>query len=65
MSDTDFLGKLLDRVSVEWRALGEVTLPTANIRWRDTDRTYRYIDLTSVSIDTRMIRAPRKTSAPL
>ena len=50
MSGTDFLETLLNGVSVAWRAIGEVTLPTGNIRWRDTDRTYRYIDLTSVSI---------------
>jgi type I restriction enzyme S subunit len=40
--------KLLDGVAVEWKSLGEVTLPTANIRWRETNKTYRYIDLTSV-----------------
>lgn len=55
MSKTSFLEKLLDGVAVDWRALGEVTLPTTNIRWRDTDRTYRYIDLTSVSIETKRI----------
>lgn len=55
MSDTDFLGNLLSGASVEWRALGEVTLPTSNIRWRDTNRSYRYIDLTSVSIETKAI----------
>ncbi|HQT81381.1 MAG TPA: restriction endonuclease subunit S [Ferrovaceae bacterium] len=47
--------KLLDGVEVEWRTLGEVTLPTSNIRWRDTSRSYRYIDLTSVSIETKAI----------
>lgn len=55
MSSTDFLGKLLNGFSVEWRALEEITLPTGNIRWRDTDRTYRYIDLTSVNIETKAI----------
>lgn len=55
MSSVDFLDKLLDGVTVEWRALGEVTLPTSNIRWRDAERAYRYIDLTSVNIETKAI----------
>lgn len=55
MSSVSFLEKLLDGVAVEWRTLGEITLPTTNIRWRDTDRTYRYIDLTSVSVETKKI----------
>ena len=33
---------------VEWKAFGEVTLPSSNIRWRDTDKSFQYIDLTSV-----------------
>ena len=55
MSGVDFLEKLLDGVAVEWRALGEITLPTSNIRWRDAERCYRYIDLTSVDIETKAI----------
>jgi type I restriction enzyme S subunit len=62
MSGVTFLDKLLDLsadkaggVAVEWKALGDVTLPTSNIKWRDTDRTYRYIDLTSVHIETKAI----------
>lgn len=55
MSNMDFLDKLLDGVAVEWRALGEITLPTSNIRWRDAKRSYRYIDLTSVDIETKAI----------
>jgi len=55
MSAVHFLDKLLDGVVVEWKALGEVTLPTKNIKWRDTNRAYRYIDLTSVSIETKAI----------
>ena len=55
MSSSDFLEKLLDGVDVEWRALGELTLPTRNIKWREAERTYRYIDLTSVNIDTKSI----------
>jgi type I restriction enzyme S subunit len=55
MSEMRFLGKLLDGVGVEWLALGDVTLPTSNIRWRDAGRAYRYIDLTSVNIETKAI----------
>ena len=55
MSSANFLEKLLHGVAVEWRALGEVTLPTSNIRWRDAERAYRYIDLTSVHIETKAI----------
>ena len=55
MSELTFLKKLLDGVAVEWKALGEVTLPTSNIKWRDAERTYRYIDLTSVHIETKAI----------
>ncbi|MFN5256040.1 MAG: restriction endonuclease subunit S [Limnohabitans sp.] len=55
MSDLTFLEKLLDGTYVEWKALSEVTLPTSNIKWRDSDRTYRYIDLTSVNIETKSI----------
>ena len=55
MSDISFMEKLLDGVEVKWKALGDVTLPTSNIKWRDADRTYRYIDLTSVSIETKTI----------
>jgi len=55
MSSVNFLDKLLDGVGVEWRALSEVTLPTSNIKWRDAKRTHRYIDLTSVNIETKSI----------
>lgn len=40
---------------VEWKTLGEVVLPTLNIRWRDTNKSYRYIDLSSVCRDTNTI----------
>lgn len=49
------LKKLLDGVEVEWRSLKSVTLPTENIRWRATDDELQYIDLTSVSIETKRI----------
>ncbi|WP_062066582.1 restriction endonuclease subunit S [Cellvibrio sp. OA-2007] len=55
MSSLNYLEKLLDGVDVEWMAIGEVVLPTNNIKWRDTDRTYRYIDLTSLDIETKTI----------
>lgn len=44
-----------DDVDVELKSLGDVTLPTSNIRWKDTDRPYRYIDLTSVSRENNSI----------
>ena len=40
---------------VEWKAFGDLTLPTRNIRWKETDRPYRYIDLTSVSRENNLI----------
>ncbi|PHM71884.1 restriction endonuclease subunit S [Xenorhabdus kozodoii] len=48
---------------VEWKTLGKVTLPTSNIRWRDTNRTYRYIDLTSVSRENNAIIETSKITA--
>lgn len=47
--------ELLQGAEVEWKALGEVVLPTSNIRWRDTNKSYRYIDLTSVSREQNII----------
>lgn len=55
MSSMNFLDKMLDGGGMEWKPLGELTLPTSNIKWRDANRTYRYIDLTSVSIETKVI----------
>lgn len=55
MSNISFLEKLLDGVDVEWKPLKEVILPTSNIKWKETDRAYRYIDLTSVSIERKSI----------
>lgn len=40
---------------VEWKTLGEVVLPTSNIRWKNTNKSYRYIDLTSVCRDNNTI----------
>ena len=53
MSSVDLLDKLLDGVDVEWKTLGEVTLPTRNIKWCNATRSYRYIDLASVSIESK------------
>ncbi|MDD2759673.1 MAG: restriction endonuclease subunit S, partial [Methylomonas sp.] len=55
MSALNFMDKLLDGVEVEWLALGEVTLPTNNIKWRDSHDSYRYIDLTSVCRERKTI----------
>lgn len=55
MSGVNFFERLLDGVAVEWKTLGDVTQLTKNIKWRDASRTYRYIDLTSVSIETKII----------
>lgn len=50
-----FLKKLLDDIEVKWKPLSEVTLRTNNIKWRDVTDSYRYIDLTSVDIETKKI----------
>lgn len=47
--------KLLQGQAVEWRALGEVVLPTNNIKWHENDLSYRYIDLSSVDKDNNNI----------
>ena len=63
MSQLSFMQKLLDGVAVEWKTLGKVVLPTSNIRWRDTKSTYRYIDLTSVSVDTKKVAEVSEVNA--
>ena len=55
MSNMNFLEKLLGGARVEWNVIWELTLPTSNIKWQEADRTYYYTDLTSVSIETKMI----------
>lgn len=55
MINSSFMEKLLDGVEVDWKSIGEVTLHTNNIKWKDVTRSYRYIDLTSVSIETKKI----------
>jgi type I restriction enzyme S subunit len=58
-----YLDKLLEGVEVEWKALGDITLPTNNIRWKDNHNTYRYIDLTSVSRDSNSITETSEINA--
>ncbi|SIR28660.1 type I restriction enzyme, S subunit [Janthinobacterium sp. TND4EL3] len=55
MSNVNFFERLLDGVTVEWKTLGDVTQPTTNIKWREANRSYQYIDLTSVSIEAKAI----------
>ena len=45
----------LAKVGFEWKRLGEVVLPTNNIRWHENDLSYRYIDLSSVDKDNNNI----------
>ena len=42
---------------VEWKKLGEVCESSSNIRWKEQadDKSYKYIDLSSVSIETHSI----------
>lgn len=63
MIKPNYIEKLLVGVEVEWKALGDVTLPTSNIRWSDTKDTYRYIDLTSVSREKNTIVKTTEISA--
>ncbi|WP_024871638.1 restriction endonuclease subunit S [Tolumonas lignilytica] len=55
MSNLNFLEKLLDGVEVVWWPISDVTKNTNNIKWQEATRGYQYIDLTSVSIDTKTI----------
>lgn len=50
-----FLEKLLDGTKVEWKPISEVSLRTNNIKWKDATRSYQYIDLSSVSVETKKI----------
>ena len=45
----------LAKVGFEWKSLGEVVLPTNNIKWDESDLSYRYIDLSSVDKDNNNI----------
>lgn len=55
MIASQFLDMHLDRADVAWMPLGDITKPTKNIRWQDTDESYQYIDLASVDIETKTI----------
>ncbi|EBZ7423920.1 restriction endonuclease subunit S [Salmonella enterica subsp. enterica serovar Bonariensis] len=55
MSALSYLEKLLDGVDVQWKTIGEVISRTSNIKWREATRSYRYVDLTSVDIETKKI----------
>ena len=41
--------------SVKWMKLGEICSPIDNIKWKMTSRSYQYIDLSSVDIQTHRI----------
>ncbi len=63
MSAAGFLEKLLSGAEVEWVPLGDVTQPTANIKWSEADGVYRYIDLTSVDIKAKRVTETSEISA--
>ncbi len=63
MSDLSSLERLLDGVPVVWKSIGEMTVRTNNIKWGDTTRVYRYIDLTSVSIEAKTITETSEVTA--
>lgn len=44
---------------VEWKTLGEVCVKTSNIRWKENDKEYYYIDLSSVNVENHQIEEPR------
>jgi len=55
MNDFSYVEKLLDGVEVVWFPISEVTERTTNIKWRETSERHQYIDLTTVSVDTKKI----------
>ncbi|HCC3965083.1 TPA: restriction endonuclease subunit S [Salmonella enterica] len=63
MSEMSYLEKLLDGADVQWKTIGDVSLSTSNIKWREAKRTYRYIDLTSVDIETKRITETSEITA--
>lgn len=63
MSELSYLDKLLDRVDIQWKIIGEVSSRTSNIKWREATRSYRYIDLTSVDIETKKITETTELTA--
>ncbi|HCB1631731.1 TPA: restriction endonuclease subunit S, partial [Enterobacter kobei] len=63
MSEMSYLEKLLDGVGVQWKTIGEVTSQTNNIKWREATRSYRYVDLTAVDIETKKITVTTEITA--
>ncbi|ATJ89620.1 hypothetical protein HK16_14065 [Acetobacter senegalensis] len=63
MSAASFLEKLLDGVEVVWVPLGDVTQPTANVKWSKAEGVYRYIDLTSVDVKSKRVTEISEISA--
>ncbi|MEQ3477764.1 restriction endonuclease subunit S [Klebsiella variicola] len=63
MSELSYLEKLLDGAVVQWKTIGEVTSQTNNIKWREATRTYRYVDLTAVDIETKKITVTTEITA--
>ncbi|WP_334649484.1 restriction endonuclease subunit S [Klebsiella pneumoniae] len=63
MSVLSYLEKLLNGVDIQWKTIGEVTLRTSNIKWREATRSYRYVDLTSVDIETKKITETTEVTA--
>lgn len=63
MSELSYLDKLLDGVDLQWKTIGEVSSRTSNIKWREATRSYRYIDLTSVDIETKKITETTEVTA--
>lgn len=55
MNHFSYVEKLLDGVEVVWFPISEVTERTSNIKWRETSESHQYIDLTSVSVDTKKV----------
>lgn len=44
-----------EKGETEWKSLGDVTKKTKNIRWNDTNDIFRYIDLSSVDKEKRIV----------
>jgi len=64
----DFLLTQVNKNSVKWMSLKDCTLPTTNIKWSfEDEKTYKYIDLTSVDRDLHRIvetQSINKNNAP-
>ncbi|EFL78690.1 restriction endonuclease subunit S [Actinobacillus pleuropneumoniae] len=49
--------------NTEYRCLGDITLVSSNIKWKNNTNTYKYIDLTSVDRENHSIGETIKISA--